>query len=65
MASELTPLEHLAKVFLAGFRLDSEASQEAIWKHIRPEFEAIAGTLREEEAVEFRRIVDRLICGEQ
>lgn len=65
MASDLSPLEHLAKVFLSGFRLDSEAEPEAAWKHIRPEFDAIAGTLREKEAIEFRQIVERLIRVER
>lgn len=65
MASKPSALEHLAKVFLSGFRLDSEAEPDAVWKHIRPEFDSLAGTLHEKEAIEFRQIVERLIRGEE
>lgn len=61
MASKPSALEHLAKVFLSGFRLDGMDSIERRWEIIRAEYDALSVTLVEDEAEEFRRIVERLL----
>jgi hypothetical protein len=61
VADDQPAIEHLARVFLAGFQIAADAQPEDVWRHVDAEFRRLAATLPDDEAQAFERAVRRLI----
>jgi predicted nuclease with RNAse H fold len=54
-------IEHLARVFLAGFQIPADATCEQVWRHVEQEFRRLAKTLPPAEAAMLEAAVRRVI----
>jgi hypothetical protein len=55
-------IEHLARVFLAGFQIPANATADDVWALVVAEFRRLAVTLPDDEADAFETSVRRLIA---
>ncbi len=61
VADDQPAIEHLARVFLAGFQIAADASPDDVWHHVEAEFRRLAATLPDDEAQAFEAAMRRLI----
>jgi hypothetical protein len=58
-------IEHLARVFLAGFQMPADMPAEEVWRYVAADLQRLAATLPPDEAAALAQSVRALIDARQ